>query len=443
MDAGSARGGFGTSLGFVLAAAGSAVGLGNLWKFPYVTGVHGGGAFVLVYLGCVALVGLPLMYGELVVGKRGGGGLAGALRKLVRRRSRAARAVAATAGALAVLTSALVLAGYAVVAGWSFHLLFHSLGLASRDLGPGEVFSSVSTSPWRSSAWLTVFLALAAFVVRQGVQSGIERACRVLMPGLVVLLLALVVYVAVTAGLGDALAFLFAPKWTELSSEAVLEALGHAFFTLSLGMGAMVVYGSYAESEATLVRDGVAIVILDTAIALVAGTVIFATVLDAGGEPSAGPGLLFQTMPALFADMPGGGAVAVAFFVMVVFAAWSSAIAMLEVAVAWLVEERGWPRERASTVAALACWLGGLACAWSPPLFAAVTAVPSQVLLPLGGLLVALAVGWLVGREDREAGFLALGERAAVFARGWTLVVRWVTPALVVLVLLYSVGVVG
>ena len=435
------RGGFATRLGFVLAAAGSAVGLGNIWKFPYITGEYGGGAFVLVYLFCIALVGLPLMYSELIIGRRGGSDVMGSLRKLTKESGPAGAFVSYAVGGMAVASGFLILSFYAVVAGWAVYYSGAYAGLF--EMADGEAMFTSLYGTKKSLPWHTVFMALSVGVVAGGVQGGIERACKILMPLLAGILVTLLIYVGVDGGLGKSFAFLFAPDFSKLSGEAVLEALGHAFFTLSLGMGAMVTYGSYLKSEVAVVRDGVIVAVLDTVIALTAGLVIFAVVFAHGGEPGAGPGLVFVALPGLFETMPGGQLFGLAFFVLLVFAAWSSAISLLEVVVAFLHDSLNLPRKVAAGLAGLAIWGLGIWPALSPDALDLLDGITTKYMLPLGGLGIAIAAGWLVSKTDREAGFLSLPQFGDTLARGWTFIIRFVTPVLVAAVILNKMGLLG
>ncbi len=442
------RGGFATDFGFILAAAGSAVGLGNIWKFPYITGEYGGGAFVLVYLGCILLVGFPLMYAELVLGARSHLSIVGAVRKLTAH-SPASGALSAGTGLLAVASGFLILSFYSVVAGWALHFLAVSAGVVPGAGGAEATFTAVSSSAAWSTGWHTVFMAMTVGVVILGVHRGIEAACKVLMPALFAIVGALLVYVAVaTDGLGASLAFLFRPDFSKLTGDALLEALGHSFFTLSLGMGAMVAYGSYLPGERTVVRDGVAVAVLDTVLALMAGAVIFAVVFSQGKEPAAGPGLVFVTLPDLFATMPAGRLVAVAFFFMLLFAAWSSAISLLEVVVSWLVDSVGLPRAPAALGSGAAIWLVGLLSAagvgvpgMDQSFFDLFDNLTTRFMLPTGGLLVALVAGWVLRPDDALSGFRAAGLDA--LGPAWWWIIRLVTPGLVLLVLAHGLGLLG
>jgi NSS family neurotransmitter:Na+ symporter len=434
-----ARGSFATNFGFLMAAVGSAVGLGNIWKFPYITGEYGGGAFVLVYLACIALIGLPLMYAELMIGRRGGKGILGSMRKLARTGSRAPRVLSNLTGGLAVVAGFLILSFYAVVAGWAVHFLVISAGLLPGSvLGAEGTFDALAGNALISSVWHSVFMLMTIVVVVAGVHQGIEKLCKALMPALVIMLIGLLFYVGYTGGLGQSLAFLFNPDFSKLTGEAVLEALGHAFFTLSLGMGAMVTYGSYLKSEKHIVRDGMVVAALDTLIALLAGTVIFAVVFAAGQPASGGPGLLFKTLPTLFAAMPGGAIVSSVFFLLVIFAAWSSAVSLLEVVVAYFVDERNWSRRQATWVMGGLIWAMGLFSACSPQVLDFLDNLATRYLLPLGGLAIAIFAGWFVTREDQESGFG--GRFGQTFAAAWRFLIRFVTPTLVLIVILWQIG---
>lgn len=443
----SARGNFASNFGFLMAAVGSAVGLGNIWKFPYITGEYGGGAFVLVYLGCITLVGLPLLYAEVIIGRRGGRDILGALRSLTKRSGKLGTAISYITGFMAVVASFLMLAFYSVVAGWTIYFFALSLGLIpDAEFGNPDVFDAMSSTASTATVCHTIFMLMTVGVVMLGIHSGIEFLCKTLMPVLFAILAAMLVYVGFTAELGQSLSFLFRPDFSKLGSSAVLEALGHAFFTLSLGMGAMVTYGSYLKEEQRVIRDSVAIALLDTAVALLAGAVIFAVVFAKEGlEPSAGPGLLFRTLPSLFVEMPGGRFVASVFFGLVVFAAWSSAISLLEVNVAYAVDEFKTPRWLASWGIGLCVWGLGVACAigvtvGEVTLQDGLDDLVSRYLLPIGGLLIAIAAGWLVLPEDSLAGFRHLARFGTPLGTIWRFLIRFVTPVLVSVVILWQVG---
>ncbi len=354
---------------------------------------------------------------------------------------------------MAVLSAFLMLAFYSVVAGWTLYFFALSVGLI-RDVefGDATVFEALAVNGPTATICHTIFMLMTIGVVTLGVHRGIEFLCKTLMPLLFLILGAMVVYVGFTGGLDKSLGFLFRPDFHKLTSSAVLEALGHAFFTLSLGMGAMVTYGSYLKEERRVIRDSVAIAALDTIVALLAGTVIFAIVFDAKLEPSAGPGLLFKTLPGLLVTMPGGAVVAPIFFALVVFAAWSSAISLLEVTVAYLVDEFHCPRPVATWGLGAGIWGVGVACAmgvsvdWASTPEHVVTLqdwlddLVSRYMLPIGGLLIAIAAGWLVLPADSLSGFTHMKKLGPPLAATWTVLIRFVAPVMVALVLLWQAG---
>jgi len=425
--------------GFILAATGGAIGLGNIWKFPYITGVYGGGAFVLVYLGCVLLIGLPLMIAELVVGRRAQENPVGAFQKLHREGS-----PWKLAGWLGVASWFVILAFYSVVAGKAIAYIIESLrGFSGTNEQIQAQYDTMVADPFTSILWHSVFMALTMFIVARGIRNGIERWAKILMPTLLVLLVSLMFYGLFGTNGGDkALTFLFEPDFSKLSAEAVLSALGHAFFTLSLGMGAMVTYGSYMGKNTRIVRDAVTISVMDTVIALLAGVVIFSLVFAYGVEPNAGPGLIFKTLPVLFAQ--AGPWVSVPFFVLLTFAALTSTISLLEVVISYFVDRRGWKRITATITLGGAIWALGLICAIDSikipfrgedmGFFDIFDYVSTNYMLPVGGLLVCLFVAWVVKRnvkieEIQSSGFLY---KTVLF------LLRFVTPVAVLIVLLHG-----
>ncbi len=438
---------------FVLAATGSAVGLGNIWKFPYIAGENGGGAFVIVYLVCIALIGLPIMMAEIMLGRRGRQSPINAMRDLAHQ-ARAHRHWQYL-GWMGVLAGFLILSYYSVIAGWALAYVVRSLaglfsGASVADVQ--QVFADLTASPERLLAWHTVFMVMTMVVVARGVRSGLERAVRFLMPALFVLLLVLVGY-AMTTGpyFIDGLAFLFAPDFSRITGAGILIAMGHAFFTLSLGMGAIMVYGSYMPQSASIASTSIAIVAADTLVALMAGMAIFPLVFANGLEPGAGPGLIFQTLPVAFGQMPGGRLFGGLFFILLVFAAWTSAISLIEPAVAWLVENHGMNRIRASIWAGIATWLLGLGTVFSFNLASGLTVfgktffdlldfLTANIMLPLGGLLIAVFSAWVLSRET-TAGELALARPAHY--RLWRFVLRYLSPVAVVVVFLHAIGLLG
>jgi len=437
---------------FVLAAAGSAVGLGNIWKFPYITGENGGGAFVLVYLICIAMIGLPIMMAEIMIGRRGRHSPINTMRILSRKEG--ASPHWKYIGWMGVIAGFLILSYYSVIAGWAMAYVFRAgsgefVGASAEQIG--AIFSNLTESPARLLGWHTLFIAITMIVVARGVKSGLEQAVRFLMPALFVILILLVGYAMTTDSFVRGLHFLFDPDFSKITGAGVLIAMGHAFFTLSLGMGAIMVYGSYMPQSASIASTAMIIVAADTLVALMAGMAIFPIVFANGLEPSAGPGLIFQTLPVAFGRMPGGVFFGTLFFVLLVFAAWTSSISLIEPAVAWLVENHGMTRVTASVWAGAATWLVGLGTIFSFNEWAGFTLfgktffdlldfLTANIMLPLGGLLIALYAAWVMGRRSSRDE-LAMG-RPALFGM-WHVCLRYVAPAAVTIVFLNAIGVVG
>ncbi len=443
------------SFGFVLAAVGSAVGLGNVWKFPYITGINGGGAFVLVYLLCIALVGLPLLVAEMTIGRKSQKEPMGAFSTLADP-DRGGKWWGVF-GWLVIVTAFLLLSFYSVVGGWTIGYFVKALsGAFTPETAKvsGEVFDSFVSNPVQSTVYHAIFMAGCIGVVVGGVSGGIERAARVLMPVFAVLLLTLLGYSLTLDGAPEALRFMFYPDFGKLTPAAVLEAMGHSFFTLSLGMGVIIVYGSYLSKQDSIFKSALAVSVADTVIALAAGVTIFGIVFSAGQEPGQGAGLVFVTLPSLFANLPLGNLWAALFFLLLGFAALTSGMSILEVAVAYFIDERGWSRKTATLTFGTVIFSLGLLSVLSfsvlsdfklplgedgKTIFDSLDYLISNWALTLGGLGVAIYTGWGVKKEDlwEELKDDALGR---VGFGGWWLVTRFVAPVAVILVLLHSVG---
>ncbi|WP_073975412.1 sodium-dependent transporter [Erythrobacter donghaensis] len=429
---------------FVMAAVGSAVGLGNIWKFPYMTGTSGGGAFVLVYLACVAMIGLPILIAEVTIGRAGGASPMGALRNLAAkyRASRHWQIV----GLVGALTALLVLSFYSVVAGWALaYVPVAATGKLAGISGAASetIFNTILADPVGQIGWHTAFMATTVLIVSRGIGGGIERAVTWLMPMLAVLLVLLVAYAAAQGAFLDGAAFLFAPDFSALGTEAVLSAAGHAFFTLSVGLGAMIAYGGYLPEGVSIPRTAITIAALDTLCALAAGLAIFPLVFAHGLDPAGGPGLVFVTLPVAFGGMPGGDLFGALFFILLGIAAVTSAVALLEPIVATMVE-RGFRRSSCATMLGLLCWAIGLASVfsfnvWSDvriagderTIFDWLNLLTSDILLPLGGIAIALFVGWAMPLRAL-GGEIDLGPR---WLRAWRALVRYIAPAAVAMVL--------
>lgn len=418
-------------IAFILATVGSAVGIGSIWKFPYEVGSNGGGIFVLLYLLGLVVIVLPLLLIELALGRRGGGDAALSL-GTVARQSRASRHWSLL-GVLGVLTSFLILSFYSVIGGWILAYLADIVvaGLpVGADAAHGRFAELLGSAP-RMALFHFLFMAVAAAIVALGVIGGIETACRVLMPVLIALLLALAVYSAIVGDLAAALRFLFRPDWSKATARAALEALGLGFFSIGVGMAVMVTYAAHAGRDIALGSVAVTSMIVDTAISLVAGIAIFPIVFAHGLDPEAGPGLLFVTLPLGFARMPLGTLMAAAFFLSLFTAALASALSMLEMPVALICRRFGLARPRATLLCALAAWAAGLLTVfsfsiwstWRPfaglGVYEQIDQLTSNLMLPLGGLGLAVLGGWIVppamiGNE------LRLGARRTAILR-WTL----------------------
>jgi NSS family neurotransmitter:Na+ symporter len=434
---------------FILAATGSAVGLGNIWRFPYITGEYGGGAFVLMYIGCVLLVGIPIMMSEVLLGRRGRQSPINTMESLAREEglTPAWRYL----GWMGVVAGFLILSFYSVVAGWTLEYIFQAGSgnfLTATDDEIGEIFDALLRDPGQLLAMHTLFMALTTVVVAMGVQSGLERAVKFLMPALFILLLIMVGYAMSTDGFQEGLYYLFYPDWSKLSGEGFLVALGQAFFSLSLGMGAIMVYGSYLPDDASIGHTSVSIALVDMIVAIMAGLAIFPLVFAYGLDVGEGPGLIFVTLPIAFGQMPYGQIFGMGFFVLLMFAAWTSSISLLEPAVAWLVENRGIARARSAAIAGLIAWTLGIGSVLSFNLwqdyrlfdktyFDLVEYATSNIMLPLGGLLIAVFTAWLM---SRKAVIEELGLGEGFLFQCWLFAVRFVAPIGVVIILLHAIG---
>jgi len=447
----SIHGEWSSRLAFILAATGSAVGLGNIWKFPYITGENGGGAFVLVYLLCVALIGIPIMMAEVLIGRRGRQSPINTMRVLAAESGKSGHWQ--LLGWAGVIAGFLILSYYSVIAGWAMAYVARAAGGAFVGQSPeqiGGLFKSFISDPEKLLAWHTLFMTMTMVVVARGVKSGLEQAVRYLMPALLILLIVLVGYSMATADFSAGLKFLFKPDFHKLTWNSVLIAMGHAFFTLSLGMGAIMIYGSYLPKNASIAKTSFAIAGADTAVALLAGLVIFPIVFANGLHPGAGPGLVFVTLPIAFGQMPGGMFFGALFFVLLSFAAWTSAISLIEPAVAWLVENHGMTRVNAAVWSGALAWLVGIGTVfsfnlWSSPLafgktfFDLLDYLTANIMLPLGGLAIAVFAAWLMSRES-TLDELEMGDHSGY--RLWRFLVRYVTPIAVSIIFLNVIGVI-
>ena len=401
------RDSFGTSFGVLVALAGSAVGLGNLWRFPYLVGENGGAAFIFIYLVFVMLVGLPVMYAEFIVGRRSQASARSAFRKL------APGSRWGIAGVLGVVCCVLILSFYSVVGGWSAEYLLKALRFDFTNGDPEylrTMFSSFSTSVWRPLIGHTVFLVMTAGVVIAGVQNGIEKFSKVMMPLLFLIMIGIAIRSMTLPGSSQGISYLFKPDWSKVTSQTFLAALGQAFFSLSLGSCMVITYASYVKKESRIIALGAQTAISDTLFAIIAGCAIMPAVFVFGISPGEGPDLVFITLPEIFSQMPVGGVIAIFFFVALLLAALTSSISMLEVAVAFCIEEFKMKRTVAVVIVFSLIWVLGCLCSLSfgplsgfkiigKTIFELFDFVTADFMMLIGGQLVVIFVGWKLGRK--------------------------------------------
>jgi len=417
----SLHGNWSSRTAFILAVTGSAVGLGNIWKFPYITGEHGGGAFVLIYLVCVFAVGLPILMSEILIGRRGRRNPVKTMELLGEEEGQTKKW--RFLGLWGIIAGFLILSFYSVVAGWALSYVIKSGSGALSGISANEISDAfgIHLTDWKSLLfWHSFFIVVTAFIVGKGVQGGLEKAVKFLMPALFILLLVLLIYSMNTGSFLDGVKYLFEPNFDKLSSESWIVAMGHAFFTLSVGMGAIMAYGAYLPQDTSIGTTAVAVVFADTLIALLAGLVIFPIVIANGLDAGGGPGLIFQTLPIAFSTMPFGVLFATLFFVLLSFAALTSAIGLIEPAIAWVMESFKWTRVKTSIITCSIVWTLGLGTVFSFNLlseekyhifgrniFDNIDFFTSNVMLPLGGFFISIFAGWVMCRVSTsdELGF--------------------------------------
>ncbi len=446
----SQHGQWSTRLAFILAATGSAVGLGNIWKFPYIAGENGGGAFVLIYLLCILMIGLPIMMAEIMLGRRGRQSPINTMKELAQ--ESAVSPFWSWLGWLGVIAGFLILSYYSVIAGWAMAYVVRVASGVFEGVTPdgaSNIFGELIADPEKLLAWHSLFMIMTMLVVARGVK-GLERTVKFLMPALLAILILLIGYSMEQGAFEQGVSFLFKADFSKVTSESVLTAMGHAFFTLSLGMGAIMVYGSYLPSKVSIGSTASLIALTDTAVALFAGLAIFPIVFANGLEPGSGPGLIFQTLPIAFGHMAYGSLFGTLFFVLLVFAAWSSSISLIEPAVAWLVENKNMSRMRACIWAGLATWVVGIGTVLSFNLTADVTLLgktffdildylTANVMLPLGGLCIAIFAGWIM---SKEASAEELSFTKPVLYKSWQFLIKFISPLAVIIVFFKAIGVI-
>ena len=449
--ASSDRGQWSSRLGFILAAAGSAIGLGNIWRFPYSAGEGGGGIFVLLYLFFVIAIGVPVMFAELSIGRSTQRNPVGAFKAL------APKSLWPLVGGLGVATGFGILAFYAVIAGWTVGYLYQAVsgglaGITDADLSVA-LFTEITATPWTAILLTGVFLVLTILVVRGGVSGGIERIAKVLMPVLLVILVVLAIAAVSLPGGVEGVNYLFAPDFSELSFGVVMGALGQALFSLSLGMGAMITYGSYFPEDANLWQSGVFVALCDTIIAILAGLIIFPALFSQGIDPQAGPGLVFITLPTIFAAIPAGQIIGIAFYFLLAIAALTSTISLLEVVVCYFVDERGWGRNQAAWILGGVCLVlaipsalsqGGVDFLGANGIFGAWDFLTlnnniwGNYSLSIGAIMICIFVGWQWG-VPKALEVLEMGPHPMPAKALWGFLVRYLCPLAIFAVLVFII----
>ena len=445
---------WGSKTGFILAAAGSAIGLGNIWKFPYIAGENGGASFVIVYLICIAIIGLPVLIAEILIGRTTERDPVGAFYKLSKSK------FWASVGGMGIVGGFLILSFYAIIAGWAMGYIVEAVSgnfFSFPDpASSADHFNDLVGNIFWIIGYFLLFMIITMLIVYAGIQKGIERASKIMMPILFLLLLILMIRGLTLEGAENGLEFLWNPDWSKINPQSILIALGHAFFTLSLGMGAMLTYGSYMSKKDSIPNSALQIVVLDTLIALIAGVAIFTSVFAVGLDPAAGPGLIFHTLPSVFYKMSGGYIFSILFFILLTIAALTSSISLLQVVVSYFVDERQWNRHTAVSVLGTFIFLLGIPSALSynvlseftifgKNFFDLVDFLASNIILPLGGMLIAVFVGWVWGFDkvliNLREGAENLFENYPWVISFWKIFLKFFSPILIFLVLLHSIGI--
>jgi NSS family neurotransmitter:Na+ symporter len=436
---------------FMLATAGSAIGLGNIWKLPYMIGVNGGSAFVLVFIACILFVGIPLMMTEVLLGRRAQQNPLDGIKTLALEAK--ASPLWKIIGGMGMLTGLVILAFYSVIGGWVLSFILEAAKGSFTEITATQStanFNNLLASPISLLFWHSVFMCLTMGVVAHGVNSGLEKANNILIPALFAILLILLGYSMSVGNMPAAYDFMFSLDFSKITPVAVLSALGHAFFSLSLGMGSVMVYGSYLQRNVSIARTTIYIALADTMLGLLVGIAIYSLVFANNLAPNAGPGLIFQTLPIAFGHMPGGSLIATLFFMLVAFAAWTSAISLVEPTIAWIVENSKISRKLAATALGLLIWLLGISVVLSfndwqhikiifgLNIFETLDKLTSTILLPLGGLLMAIFAGYFMRKEHVQEE-LSLSNRAFKL---WRFTNNYISPVAIVAVFLYLFGIV-
>lgn len=444
----SSRDSFGSKFGVIAATAGSAIGLGNIWRFPYIAGENGGAAFLIIYLGFIVAIGIPVMLSEFTIGRRAQLNAFGSFKKLAPNRPWY------LIGLMGIAAAFMILAFYTAVAGWTLEYIYQSVvngfgGKSSEQLN--GMFNSFVGGTWRPLMWFFVFMLLTASIIMAGVQKGIEKYTKILMPVLLILLFALVIRSVTLPGAGKGIAFLFKPDFSKITASTILEALGQAFFSLSIGMGTLITYGSYIQKNENLGSTAFSVAFTDTFIAILAGLAIFPAVFAFNIDPNEGTGLVYITLPNIFQQMPGGYFFSLMFFILLGVAALTSTISVLEVIVAFFVEELKLKRKPATLLAAGSVSILGIMCVLSTSsmagmkifgltVFDLLDFTSANILLPLGGLFIVLFVAWVLGKNGTKKELSNDGSLKAGYVPLYMFVIKFIAPLAIAFIFLQGVG---
>ena len=430
---------------FILAATGSAVGLGNIWGFPYKAGTNGGGAFVLIYLACIVVIGIPIMISEIIIGRRAGNSPINAMRRVSIDSNQSS--MWQFVGWSGIFAGALILSFYSVIAGICLNYIFISATSAGA-ISASDQFGSVISSPGNLLFWHSLFMILTALIVSAGVKDGIGKMVKILMPMLGFLMIFMVIYSMINGNFSQAISFLFAPDFSQVTSDTVLQAMGQAFFSLSLGMGSIMAYGAYMPKDQRVINTSFTVGSLDTLVAILAGLAIFPIIFAFNLEPGSGPGLVFVSMLSAFNQMEFGYLIGPLFFVLLSVAALSSSISLLEPGVAFLAEEQILSRRRAAEIISFFVWVLGIGSALSFNIWSdfylisdrnfldSMDFVANQILLPLGGMLIAIFVGWFMKESLIKD---EIGQINPIVYKLWRFFVKFVAPACVAYIFLSQI----
>lgn len=447
------RANFGSKLGVILASAGSAVGLGNIWRFPYETGENGGAAFIIIYLGCVLLMGIPIMVAEFLIGRRSRSNTAGAYQRL------APGTPWKWVGRMGVLAGFLILSYYTVVAGWTLEFIYEAAtnSFAGKSAeGFIASFDSFVANPWRPLIWLIVFMLMTHYIIVKGVEKGIEKSAKIMMPALFILLIILAICSISLPGSSAGINFLFKPDFSQVNSKAFLSAMGQAFFSLSLGMGCLCTYASYFKNDTPLPKVALNVATIDTLVAILAGIIIFPAAFSVGIKPDAGPSLLFITLPNVFQQAFGSIpllaiTLSIMFYVLLAVAALTSTISLHEVVTAYLHEEFKMTRKKAAWIVTSCCTILGVFCSLSlgigkeytlfgMTLFDQFDYVTAKLMMPIGGFLIAIFTGWYLDKKIVWEEITNQGKLKPIVFKTLVFLLKYFSPIAILLIFTHELG---